>query len=219
MISQHELMEKAGTLEGLSFLQLSRLLEQPLPPNLFHAKGWIGQAVENFLGGQASSRPCPDFPDLKIELKTLPVDSQGRVMESTYVTHCQLNAKIETDWFSSVCFQKLQTVLWVPIEGDKVIPLAQRRIGKAILWSPDEQEMSALQEDWQIICDLIIQGKIEKITGSMGLFLHLRPKATNSRALTLAYSEESELIKTLPRGYYLRRIFTQQILEKHRICD
>lgn len=213
---QDELLAKAQSLEGLSLMQLARALSLAIPGNLVQAKGWLGQAIERFLGAESASLARPDFPGLNIELKTLPLDQQGRVMESTYVTHCPL-ANLQINWLSSVCYQKLQKVLWIPVEADKSIPFPARRIGRFILWSPDEQELAILAEDWQMIMEMIICGEIEKITGSFGRYLHLRPKAANAKALTQAVNGNGELIKTLPRGFYLRSVLTNQILFKHRI--
>jgi len=215
-LQESELLLKAQALEGMSLMQLARALSLSMPLNLLKAKGWVGQAIERFLGAESASLPQPDFPSLNIELKTLPLNQKARVMESTYVTHCSLS-NIQPNWVSSVCYQKLKKVLWIPIEGDKTIPLAQRRIGRYILWSPDAEEMQILAEDWQMLMEMIIRGDIEKIHGSLGRYLHIRPKAANAKVLTHAFNAEGESIKTLPRGFYLRSVLTNQILDKHRI--
>lgn len=60
--------------------------------------------------------------------------------------------------------------------------------------------------------DLIVLGKVESITAKHGEVLQLRPKAANSQALTEAYGENGQPIKTLPRGFYLKTQFTHSIL-------
>ncbi|MGL4907400.1 MAG: DNA mismatch repair endonuclease MutH, partial [Plesiomonas sp.] len=45
--------------------------------------------------------------------------------------------------------------------------------------------------------------------------LQLRPKASNNRALTDAVGRNGQPIKTLPRGFYLKKAFTAAILAKH----
>ena len=40
---------------------------------------------------------------------------------------------------------KLSRVLWVPVEGARHIPLAERRVGSPLLWSPSEEEERLLR--------------------------------------------------------------------------
>ena len=60
--------------------------------------------------------------------------------------------------------------------------------------------------------ELIAIGNIEKITARHGQYLQLRPKAADGKALTDAIGLEGKIIQTRPRGFYLRKEFTQQIL-------
>jgi DNA mismatch repair protein MutH len=209
------ILNKAQELEGLTFLQLSRMLNLQIPHDLKFAKGWLGQAVETFLGAKEGCLPIPDFPQLQIELKTLPLNQNGQVIESTYVTTLPLMGNIHLHWEESPCYHKLKRVLWIPIEGDKHIAYHERRIGKAILWEPNESQLITLKSDWELITDLVIQGKIEKIHGGIGEYLHIRPKAANSKAVTKALNEQGELIHTLPRGFYLRAQLTQEMLNSY----
>ena len=61
--------------------------------------------------------------------------------------------------------------------------------------------------------ELIALGKIESITARIGEVLQLRPKAADGSALTQAIGLDGEMIHTRPRGFYLRKSFTEQILE------
>ena len=204
---------KALEMEGLTFSQLGNRLGLPVPTLALQPKGWLGQAVEKFLGATAGSLPIPDFPNLNLEIKTIPLTATGRVQESTYITVLPLRAPFELEWRSSSCYQKLQQVLWIPIEGDTSIPYAQRRIGRAILWQMPEVQEQILKADWELIMDMVIHGKVEEISGSIGTYLHIRPKAANASILTKSLDAYGDDIKTLPRGFYLRSCFTQQIIE------
>jgi DNA mismatch repair protein MutH len=99
---------------------------------------------------------------------------------------------------------KLQRVLWIPVEGSRTIPLAERRVGAPLLWSPNEEEERQLRMDWEELMDLIVLGQVERITARHGEVLQLRPKAANSKALTEAIGARGEPILTLPRGFYLK---------------
>ena len=57
-------------------------------------------------------------------------------------------------------------------------------------------------------------GKIESISARDGQVMQLRPKAANGRCLTDAYGPEGLLIKVRPRGFYLKKAFTQSIINQ-----
>jgi len=210
--SEAELITKARDIAGLTLQQLAARANWPLPDSLHKAKGWIGQLVEQQLGATAASLPEPDFQHIGVELKTLPVNQQGLPRESTYVCTVPLIDNAGQQWHSSWVRRKLQRVLWLPIEAEPEIPLAARRIGSALLWSPSPQQESVLQQDWEELTDLIVTGQLEQISARQGTWLQIRPKAANARALCTTYDAEGLPAETLPRGFYLRTAFTRQIL-------
>jgi DNA mismatch repair protein MutH len=102
--------------------------------------------------------------------------------------------------------------LWIPVEGDRSIPVGERRIGSPVLWRPNANEAHALQQDWEEIMELIAMGKVDKVTARHGEVLQLRPKAANSKALTESIAEDGTVKLSNPRGFYLKINFTHQIL-------
>ncbi|HFB64178.1 MAG TPA: DNA mismatch repair endonuclease MutH [Aeromonadales bacterium] len=200
---------------GCTLGEVAYSLKIPVPPNLLKNKGWVGQLIETALGVENNSRPEPDFPELGIELKTLPINAQGKPKESTYICVAPLTQLANLSYESSVVGQKLAHVLWLPIEAESTIPLAERRIGQGIFWQPNAEEFAQLKTDFNEITDQIALGEVENITAHQGSYLQLRPKAANSSALTEATSPDGESMMTLPRGFYLRPGFTQRILQHY----
>ena len=213
--SEAELLERARQLAGLTLAELANKFNLAVPKDTRHAKGWIGQLVEQALGATAASLAEPDFQEIGIELKTLPLTNTGKPRESTYVCTVPLTDLTGLQWDTSWIKRKLQRVLWLPFEADKTIPLAERHIGNAILWSPSKTEAQQLQQDWEELMELVCLGKLEQITSHMGRFLQIRPKGANAKSLTITFDEEGNSIQTLPRGFYLRPDFTQQIIHNH----
>ncbi|MGX2013033.1 DNA mismatch repair endonuclease MutH, partial [Enterobacter asburiae] len=136
-------------------------------------------------------------------------------LETTFVCVAPLTGNSGVTWESSHVRHKLKRVLWVPVEGDRAIPLAERRVGAPLLWSPNEEEDRQLRMDWEELMDLIVLGQVERITARHGEVLQLRPKAANSKALTEAIGARGEPILTLPRGFYLKKNFTAALLARH----
>lgn len=217
--NEQELLLRAQSLAGYNLAELACIAQLPLPANLKRDKGWIGILLERFLGASAGSKPEQDFPDIGIELKTIPIDEQGRPLETTFVCVAPLTGNSGVTWESSHVRHKLARVLWIPVEGLRSIPLGERRIGTPLIWSPSEEEERQLRGDWEELMDLIVLGKVESITARHGEVLQLRPKAANSRALTEAIGEFGQPIMTLPRGFYLKKTFTAPLLARHFSLD
>ncbi len=213
--SQEQLLAQAQRLAGYSLGELAALAGVPIPRDLKRDKGWIGILLEIWLGASAGSKPEQDFAALGVELKTIPIDRQGRPLETTFVCVAPLTGNSGVTWESSHVRHKLQRVLWIPVEGEREIPLAQRRVGAPLLWTPDEEEDRQLRMDWEELMDLIVLGQVERITARHGEVLQLRPKAANSKALTEAIGAHGEPILTLPRGFYLKKNFTAALLAHH----
>lgn len=212
---EQSLLARAQSLAGYSLGELAGRASLPIPPDLKREKGWVGMLLEVYLGAMAGSKPEQDFADIGVELKTIPIDAQGKPLETTFVCVAPLTGNSGVTWENSHVRHKLARVLWIPVEGERQIPLAERRIGAPLIWSPSEEEEQQLREDWEELMDLIVLGKVETITARKGEFLQLRPKGANSKALTEAIGEFGQPIMTLPRGFYLKKSFTGPLLARH----
>ncbi|XTZ39189.1 DNA mismatch repair endonuclease MutH [Salmonella enterica] len=213
--SETQLLEQAHRLAGYTLGELASLAGLAIPKDLKRDKGWIGVLLELWLGASAGSKPEQDFAALGVELKTIPVDTLGRPLETTFVCVAPLTGNSGVVWETSHVRHKLKRVLWIPIEGSRTIPLAERRVGSPLLWSPNEEEERQLRLDWEELMDLIVLGQVTSITARHGEVLQLRPKAANSKALTEAIGKHGEPILTLPRGFYLKKNFTGALLARH----
>lgn len=213
--SEQELLQKAQHIAGLSFAELAQQAQIDVPIDLKRDKGWVGQLLEWHLGASAGSKAQQDFAHLGIELKSIPISYSGKPLETTFVCVAPLTGVQGLTWETCHVRQKLSRVLWVPVQGEREIPLAERRVGSPLIWSPSAAEEAQLKADWEELMELIVLGKIAEITAKHGEVLQLRPKAANSRVLTEAYGANGRPIRTLPRGFYLRTQFTAQILQNH----
>ena len=209
------LLQRAWRLAGYSYAELAQLAAIPLPHDLRRDKGWVGTLLERCLGARSGSKAQQDFPDLGVELKSIPIDAHGRPLETTFVCVAPLTGNTGITWESCHLRQKLQCVLWIPVEGERQIPLAQRRVGAPLLWSPSAQEEQALRHDWEELMELIVLGRVDTLSARHGEVFQLRPKAANSRALTEGIGPHGEPIMTLPRGFYLKKHFTAALLARH----
>lgn len=212
--SERVLLERCKRLVGCKIGDLASLLDCPIPTNMVRAKGWVGQLFEQILGATAQSKPVPDFEAIGVELKSLPIVDKGP-KESTYVCTVDLAKLTGKVWEESEVYLKLKRVLWLPYQAASHIPLPDRLVGQALLWSPSLQQSAALKADWQELTDRLAMGDVENVRAHQGQYLQIRPKAANSRARTWGVAADGRLQLTLPRGFYLRANFTREILKAH----
>ncbi|MGL5293597.1 MAG: DNA mismatch repair endonuclease MutH [Aeromonas sp.] len=213
--SEQELLSRAYAMAGFTLAQLAGTVGVTVPQDLRRDKGWVGQLIERLLGASAGSKPEQDFPHLGIELKTIPIDRQGKPLETTFVCVAPLIGVSGQCWEQSNVRNKLSRVLWIPIEGSRDIPIGERRVGMPLMWSPNDEEDRLLRQDWEELMDMIVLGEVEQINARHGQVMQLRPKAANNKALTRAIGRTGQPIMTLPRGFYLKIDFTHGLLQRY----
>jgi DNA mismatch repair protein MutH len=210
-----ELLARARLLSGQTLGAVAERLGLPVPADLRRHKGFAGQLVERALGASSASRAGPDFPELGVELKTLPVNDAGQPLESTFVCTLPLARVGDLEWDASPVQRKLASVLWVPIQGQRELAPGTRLIGEPLLWSPTPEQEADLRFDWEELSGLIGRGRIDEIRGHLGRCLQVRPKAAHGRVRRGAYRPGEGRIDELPRGFYLRATFTARIVSEH----
>jgi DNA mismatch repair protein MutH len=222
------LKNRASKLENLelnSIINLSLLnnSRNKNSQNLKYQKGLIGTTIEKYLGASSQSLAQPDFPNLGetgIELKTIPIlykpNQFPTPKESTYV--CVAPSQLKSHYQSwQTCWlrQKLSHVLWIPIQANPEIPLANRKILKPIFWElknfPELEQQ--LKIDWEELIAAIQFGQLTDINAAYGVYLQLRPKASNNQLTERYLTHEGHWISIVPRGFYLRPKFTKFIFD------
>jgi len=210
-----ELLGRARALSGRSLCDLAKVADFELPSKALRGKGRTGELIERLLGADGGSRPVPDFSLLGVELKTLPVRKDGRVLETTFVCSASFPDIPKWTWETSRAYKKLKHVLFVPVEGSRPIPIPQRRVGSAFFWKPSAEDNALLARDWKDFQALIVEGLIDATSARRGKVLQVRPKAKNSLSTRQVVRSDGDDYATLPRGFYLRRHFVQELVERH----
>jgi DNA mismatch repair protein MutH len=202
-----DLAARARGIEGRTLAELAWGLGFDLGGDAVRTKGKAGELVERALGARGGSSAVHDFPELGVELKTIPIGARGVPRESTYVCTLAVAEADAAEWATSWVRAKLAHVLWVPILTDD-----ESRIGATLLWRPTREQEAQLAADFDDLVGAIGMGGIEGLDARAGRWLQVRPKARDGRARTIAYGPDGERIATVPRGFYLRARFTGAIL-------
>lgn len=210
-----ELLARATAIAGRPLESVATRFGLPTPADLKRHKGWVGQLLEYVLGASAASRAEPDFPHLAIELKTVPVDARAVPRESTYVCVCPLEGdELHGAWEESWVRRKLARVLFVPVVQRSDEPVGARIVGAPVFWEPGPEDLARLRADWEEITERIQLGQLDRLDARVGEVLQLRPKAADRTETTWVLDADAQWVETGPRGFYLRRSFTREILAR-----
>ncbi len=213
-----DLLVRALALEGLPIGEILRQLGLEASADPVRTKGSAGETLERALGASGGSTPIHDFPELGVELKTIPVTGEGTPLESTYVCTLSLADAESQEWETSWVRSKLSNVLFVPHIGPHGAAWQERVIGTPLLWSPTDDQARILRSDFDDVVGLVGIGRIEELTAHRGRWLQVRPKARDGSVRTVAWGADGEAIATVPRGFYLRARFTGAILGDPAAC-
>jgi len=205
--SIEELLERAKKLAGVRVDELASRVAFVVDGEAVRTKGKVGELLERALGATGAGAQM-DFPDLEVEMKTVPLEA-GKPAESTFVCALQLMDAERASWETSWVRKKLSRVLWVPVHE-------RETIGEALLWSPSEEQEAVLKNDFDEIVGRIAIGDIEDLSAHVGEYMQLRPKAATGSVRTSAPGRDGELVSTVPRGFYLRAKFVGAVLRDAR---
>lgn len=214
-----ELQHRIDAIAGLTLGEIAGELGVVVPENLLVEKGWPGQLIEAYLGATAGNLPEPDFQELGVELKTVPINQNGKPLETTFVSVAPLLLPAGQTWRDSVVYKKLRHVLWVPIIAERQIPVPERTVAMPFLWQMDEATESILSQDWLELTDMIVLGQHDQINATYGQYLQLRPKAADSSIRTAAIGKDGAPTQAPPKGFYLRTQFTQALFTQQFKLD
>lgn len=210
--SEAELEARALNIAGLTVRELASRFGLPLPESSTRGKGFAGTLAELALGADAGNRSEPDFVELGVELKTIPLDQRGRPLETTFVCTVPLHHIIELEFEDSPLLHKLRRVFFLPIEGEAA--LADRRFGVGFFYSPSEEELATIRRDWELFGELIANQELEAIDATLGEIVQIRPKGSNAEERVLGPLQDDGLAYARPLGFYLRASHTRAIVAR-----
>ena len=212
--SKNELLKKALGLSGKKITFLHDMFRNKFDIECKCSKGYFGKLVELYLGASASNLPIPDFPNLNIELKTLPLNKKMQVNHHIKVCATSIfpNSK-NTTWEKSILKLKLSRILWIPFESDKSISFKKRRIGHAFISNLNKYE-DLFKQDYENITNLMLYGKIEKISASTGKYLILKSTSSNKNLLKY-YDIDGKLIFSKLKAFYLKKQFIDNVIHEY----
>ena len=86
-------------------------------------------------------------------------------------------------------------------------------MGTAFVWSPDEAEERVLRTDGEDLADIVANGHGFAVSARRGRALQLRAKAADASVRVESTTVDGEDYSGAPQGLYLRRSFTQALID------
>ncbi len=209
--TEKALLERAKSLKGITIKDL-------LKDNGFDkGKGAIGNIIEREGFGIANNNDAtPDFKELGIELKVLPlkVISKGGLTVKERTKVCSINYKglITEKWITSHAKNKLQKILFVFYHYDKTDPVNSKILDHTLFQLENSSE-PLIKEDWERTKGLVNEGKAHLLSESQNVIL----AASRSGAGKLPESQWPEQpnktlsAKARQRAFSLKPSFTKTL--------
>lgn len=175
----------------------------------FGGKNAVATVVRSLVGERAIRR-TGDFARFGVEVKTVPVDAQGRIVEAMSFPAFHHEELIYETWESSDLLGRLNRLLVVPVHREKAARLGQTRLGKPFFWSPSEDELAGIASEWERFRHLIELGQARDLPkSSETTYIHVRPKAQNASDRDIAPGG----IDVIKKCFWLNQPYVGRILE------
>lgn len=207
------LIDRLDLIVGRSIGQLATLAQVPIPNSNISGKGFCGQIIELFLGANAHNLSEPDFIDLQIELKTIPVNTDLKPQETTFICSADINPTRYIPFENSPLYHKIKHILFVLLLAPKGMDLKERRILGYFFYQPPQAELEKIATDYNEFCELIFSSQARNINGSLGNIIQMRPKAANSNTFTKIRDGQGNTTYASPKGYYFRSSYTTKLIQ------
>lgn len=211
-----QLKERLFSIMGKNLSDLASFAKIALPISPLHGKGFQGELMERLLGASAPGLPIPDFPNLGIELKTVPVSEDFKALESTFFCSAPLNEVRVKRFEDSILFHKISRVLFVFLVSPRNFSYEKRYVAGYRFWSPAKEDLALIRQDYEELMEKVALGGVDEISARNGNVIQMRPKAANGRALTDCVGPDGTMIKVRPRGFYMRRAFMQNLIDSFK---
>ena len=222
-----DLVKKAKEIEGLKISDVGKSVGLLDTENRKYTKGKIAAIVEsNFFGIPINSYERPDFENLDVELKVSPlkyVKSKDlyNMKERVVLKVMDYNDVYNNEnWENSKLYKKLKKILFVFYIHNNDIPATEWKFVKSLYWTPDNEEIEMIKNDYEIIRNKIINGEIN--SERHNTFLGTCPKhqggynkldSTKSKPSSLR--EHPVLGLAEKRGYCIKQREVDRLIGKH----
>lgn len=230
--SAESILAYAKKLEGMTFLDVKQRylayynkLNDSTNDSLkdTNAKGQLGNFLEEYyFGYKPNSDQDADFKEAGVELKQTCLDQKKNgsytAGERLSITNISFEEPVEVEFYKSHVWDKIRLILLVHYLRDKSIPRMHNKILFVNLFTPPENDLRIIINDYNKINTKIIAGLAHEISEGDTMYLGACTKgATAAKSLRPQYYGNHTLAKK--RNFCFKRSYMDYVLHNYVLKD
>lgn len=185
-------------------------------------KGTSGLIVENLLGIRNNNRDEADIPEIGCEIKILPLQRNRngdiKAKEPTAIQMINYMEVSQETWETAKLRNKINLTFWVAYLAKKDgVALNQNDyvIVDYFLDHPTDVQNGVFRQDWEEIRRYIVEGRADRLSCSMGVYLEPKTKGANNRDKTQAPDGQGGTLMARRRAFYYKKHYTNTAIIPH----
>lgn len=186
-------------------------------------KGGLGNLIEEqFFGYRANNEALPDFSEAGVELKVTPYekkkDGSLRAGERLVLSMIDYNSPIEPDFYASHLWSKTELILLIYYLRNKQLPSnLQYKIDFVSLFTPPEEDMKIILDDYKTITGKIAAGKADELSESDTMYLGACTKGSTKEKSTVPQSYYNPDVKAMKRAFCFKNSYMTYVLNNYLV--
>lgn len=186
-------------------------------------KGGLGNLIEEqYFGYKANSDSLPDFEEAGVELKVTPYekkkDGSLRAGERLVLSMIDYNGPIEPDFYSSHVWTKCEVILLIYYWRNKLLPSnLQYEIDYVSLFTPPEEDLKIIEDDYRLITDKIAAGKADELSESDTMYLGACTKGSTKEKSTVPQTYYNPEVKAMKRAFCYKNSYMTYVLNNYLV--
>lgn len=169
-------------------------------------------SITRALLGQPTGGRSGEFARFGVEVKTVPVDSRGHIVESMSFPAFHHQEVIFESWEDSDLLGRLNRLLIVPVHREKGATLSATVLGEPLFWSPSAAELAGIRQEWERYRTLIEHGESRSLPkASETTYIHVRTHGRNAKDRDQAPGG----LDVTKKSFWLNDKFVRRILDLH----
>ena len=185
-------------------------------------KGASGLIVENLLGIRNNNRDEADIPEIGCEIKILPLQRNRngdiKAKEPTAIQMINYMEVSQETWETAKLRNKINLTFWVAYLAKKDgVALNQNDyvIVDYFLDHPTDVQNGVFRQDWEEIRRYIVEGRADRLSCSMGVYLEPKTKGASNRDKTQAPDGQGGILMARRRAFYYKKHYTNTAIIPH----
>lgn len=201
----------------------SRVEEHPVHYWEVQHKGGMGNFIEEqFFGYKANSDSEADFSEAGVELKVTPYEKKtgGKLSagERLVLTMISYADAIEPEFKESHLWKKCALILLIYYLRDRrKSSRMDYRIDYASLFTPPEEDLAIIMQDYKVITDKIAAGKADELSESDTMYLGACTKGTTAEKSTVPQYYYAPDKKARRRAFCFKTSYMTYVLNNYLV--